>query len=172
MLVALVANANVININTGTQDALRKAVANASTGDVIVMAAGTYVESNSNYISFESKDVTVVEALADIMAAGGAAPLPNMMMIKAEFAARGVPVLTETRVTEIKADGVTVTDKDGQVSDLPADTVVNALGMRSNKEVVEKFAYLIPEVYVIGDAAQVGNMRHATASAFIPAVEC
>ena len=60
MLVALVANANVININTGTQDALRKAVANASTGDVIVMAAGTYVESNSNYISFESKDVTVV----------------------------------------------------------------------------------------------------------------
>ncbi len=60
MLVALVANANVININTGTTDALRKAVANASSGDVIVMAAGTYVESNSDYIAFHGKDVTVM----------------------------------------------------------------------------------------------------------------
>lgn len=60
MLVALVANANVININTGTQDALRKAVAGASSGDIIVMAAGTYVESNSDYIAFHGKDVTVM----------------------------------------------------------------------------------------------------------------
>lgn len=59
MLVALAANANVININSGTTDALRKAVASAGTGDVIVMAAGTYVESNSDYIAFHGKDVTV-----------------------------------------------------------------------------------------------------------------
>lgn len=49
---------------------------------------------------------------------------------------------------------------------------MNALGMRANKEIVDRFAGLIPEVYVIGDAAGAGNMRHATASAFIPAVEC
>ena len=44
--------------------------------------------------------------------------------------------------------------------------------MRPDSEVVNLFSDLIPEVYVIGDAASVGNMRHATASAFIPAVEC
>ncbi|MBQ9339687.1 MAG: DUF5123 domain-containing protein [Paludibacteraceae bacterium] len=60
MLVALVANAAVININTGTSDALRKAVASAGSGDVIVMAAGTYIESNSDYIAFHGKDVTVM----------------------------------------------------------------------------------------------------------------
>ena len=43
MLVALVANANVVNINSGTTDALRKALGNAASGDTIVMAAGTYV---------------------------------------------------------------------------------------------------------------------------------
>ena len=60
MLMALVANANVININSGTADALRKALDGAATGDVIVMAAGTYVESNSNYIAFTGKNVTVM----------------------------------------------------------------------------------------------------------------
>lgn len=60
MLVALVANANVININSDTQDALRKALSGAASGDVIVMAAGTYVESNSDYIAFTGKEVTVM----------------------------------------------------------------------------------------------------------------
>ena len=53
------ANAATININTGTTDALRKALASAANGDEIVMAAGTYVESNSDYIAFTGKSVTV-----------------------------------------------------------------------------------------------------------------
>ena len=60
MLVALAANAKVININSDTKDALRVAVAGAVTGDVIVMAEGTYVESNSDYIAFTGKNVTVM----------------------------------------------------------------------------------------------------------------
>ena len=56
------ANAATININTGTSDALRNALASAANGDVIVMAAGTYEESNSNYIAFNAKNVTVKAA--------------------------------------------------------------------------------------------------------------
>lgn len=44
--------------------------------------------------------------------------------------------------------------------------------MKSDSDVVAKFAGLIPEVYVVGDAAQVNNIRHANQSAFIYAVEC
>ncbi|MBO7545553.1 MAG: DUF5123 domain-containing protein [Paludibacteraceae bacterium] len=61
MLVAFAVNAAVIKINTGTPDALRVALAGASAGDVIEMAAGTYVESNSNFIAFD-KSVTVKAA--------------------------------------------------------------------------------------------------------------
>ncbi len=60
MLVAFVANAAVININSGTTDALRVALSSAASGDVIVMAGGTYVESNSDYIAFTGKEVTVM----------------------------------------------------------------------------------------------------------------
>ena len=60
LLTAWVMNAAVININNGTSDALRKALGGAASGDVIVMAAGTYEESNSDYIAFTGKDVTVM----------------------------------------------------------------------------------------------------------------
>ena len=49
LLTAWAMNAAVININNGTSDALRKALGGAASGDVIVMAAGTYEESNSDY---------------------------------------------------------------------------------------------------------------------------
>ena len=67
VLVALAANAAVININTATSDALRKALNTAATGDTIVMAAGLYVESNSDYIAFTGKEVVVMaEKGADV----------------------------------------------------------------------------------------------------------
>ena len=43
-------------------DNLRIALRNAEDGDTIVMAAGTYVESNSNYIAFDGKTVVVMAA--------------------------------------------------------------------------------------------------------------
>lgn len=58
LLVVCVACAKPIKINTGTVDALRVALYNANDGDEIVMAAGTYVESNSNFIAFD-KNITV-----------------------------------------------------------------------------------------------------------------
>lgn len=60
LLTAWAMNAAVININNGTPDALRKALGGAASGDVIMMAAGTYEESNSDYIAFTGKDVTVM----------------------------------------------------------------------------------------------------------------
>ena len=62
LTLSIVANAATININTETADALRLALNSANNGDEIVMAAGTYVESNSNYIAFAAKHVTVKAA--------------------------------------------------------------------------------------------------------------
>lgn len=62
MLLTLAINAAVININTETEDALRLALNSANDGDIIEMDAGTYVESNINYIAFAAKHVTVKAA--------------------------------------------------------------------------------------------------------------
>lgn len=62
LALALVTNAAVTNIDNGTPDALRLALHYANDGDVIVMAEGVYEESNSNYIAFNAKNVTVKAA--------------------------------------------------------------------------------------------------------------
>ena len=88
LVLSLITNAAVININTGTTDALRVALHYANNGDEIVMAAGTYVESNSNFIAFDGKDVLVrAEEGAEVIiqpqvpitvANGGCAHLQNV----------------------------------------------------------------------------------------------
>ena len=65
LLVVCAANAETISItptSPETSDNLRKALNKAQNGDEIVMAAGTYVESNGNYIAFTGKHVTVKAA--------------------------------------------------------------------------------------------------------------
>ena len=66
MLFALTASAGIIEItptSPHSKDNLRQALDSAATtGDTIVMAEGTYVESNSNYIAFTGKSVVVMAA--------------------------------------------------------------------------------------------------------------
>ena len=62
LLLSLLANATVINItptSPTSSDNLRRALDGTADGDIIEMAAGTYEESNSNYIAFTGKNVTV-----------------------------------------------------------------------------------------------------------------
>lgn len=62
LLLSLLANAAVINItptSPKSSDNLRRALDGAADGDIIEMAAGTYEESNSGYIAFTGKNVTV-----------------------------------------------------------------------------------------------------------------
>lgn len=139
-------------------------------GQKIVIAGGGLVGCEIAYDEvMKGKDVTVVEALSDIMAAGGAAPLPNLMMIKAEFAARGVPVLTETRVSEIKPDGVFVTGRDGNISEIPADTIVNALGFKPVNTLAAALEGCGMQVITIGDALGAANILKAVADGYAAA---
>ena len=176
-------NADVVVIATGSVTSvppipgIEKAVAALDAinhpeklGQKIVIAGGGLVGCEIAYDEvMKGKDVTVVEALADIMAAGGAAPLPNLMMMKAEFAARGVPVLTETRVSEIKPDGVFVTDKDGNISEIPADTVLNALGFKPVNTLAAELEGCGMQVITIGDALGAANILKAVADGYAAA---
>lgn len=86
MLVAFAVNAgNLIPINNSTPDALRLALGTAVNGDTIEMAAGTYVESPSDYLAFYGKAVTVRAAKGAEVILQPQVPIRLKTGAKAEF---------------------------------------------------------------------------------------
>ncbi len=119
----------------------------------------------------EGKDVTVVDMLPVEAFARDASPSPRTMLM-ALLKENKVKLVGDSKVLRFTDAGVEIEDRSWHKTLLEADTIVNALGMKIDLETVETFSSLIPEVYVIGDATRVNNIRHANQSAFIYAVEC
>ena len=110
----------------------------------------------------QGKDVTVVEALDDIMAAGGSgAPYPNKQMIIDLFADRGVKVFTNTKLCEVTDEGALVEKADGTKELFAADTVVSALGFRPAPNLKEEWNELGVPMYEIGDATGAATILKA-----------
>ncbi|MBR3357940.1 MAG: FAD-dependent oxidoreductase [Solobacterium sp.] len=135
-------------------------------GSNIVIAGGGLVGCEIGYDEvLKGKQVTVVELMGDIMAAGAAAPLPNIMMIKAEFAARNVRVLTKTKVTEFCDDGIMVEKEDGTTEKIPADTMINALGFRPDNALAKELEGCA-NVCAVGDVNGAANILKAVAEGY------
>ena len=78
-------------------------------------------------------------------------------------------MLTGTRVSEIKPDAVTVTDKDSKTGEIPADTVVNVLGFRPVNTLTEELEGCGTKVITIGDALGAANILKAVADGYAAA---
>jgi 2-enoate reductase len=137
-------------------------------GDKVVVVGGGLVgceialdEAN------HGKTVTVVEALDDIMAAGGAgAPYPNKQMICDLFEAKGVTVMTGTKLIEVTDEGAMVERADGEKKLIPADTVVSALGFRPVENIKDQIKELGLSVCEVGDATGAGTIMKAIWDAY------
>lgn len=82
----------------------------------------------------------------------------------------GVKLIDQAMVNEIRVDSVAY-ERAGEVSEIPADTVVLACGLRPNAELIRSFREMMPQVTVVGDARATGNIFSANMDAFNVAVE-
>ena len=125
-----------------------------SVGDRVTIIGGGLTGCEIAYELFlQGKHPTIVEMLDDLICTPGIC-LANTSFLRDFFKANNVPVHLETRLNEIREDGVTVTDKEGKSFDIPGDSVILSTGYRPNP--------LAPNgkhIHVIGDACKVGNLR-------------
>ena len=113
------------------------------------------------------KDVTIVEVLDDIMAAGGAgAPYPNKQMIVDLFENKGVKVMTSTKLVGVNRNGALVEKPDGNRMIIEADTVVSALGFKPALNLKEEWKELGKPIYEVGDATGAGTIMKAIWDAY------
>lgn len=122
-----------------------------------------YLAPLVNDLAKANRDITLIE-MTDVLAANesgaGRAVLITRMIGK------GVHVLTGARVTEVGQETIGY-EKDGDTHVIEgADTLVLALGYRTNTELVDNLIAAGITVHAIGDAERPGNIRDAIGAAY------
>lgn len=124
--------------------------ATVETASVLVVGAGLVGLETADYLASLGKNVTIVEMLPE--AGADMDPLAKAMIMK-RLQGAGVVIHTGTKLIRLTADRAIVTQGDEE-SEWPVETVVIAVGVRSNRELPDALAGSDFEVHVIGDAVQ------------------
>ena len=123
-------------------------------GDNVVIIGGGLTGCEIAYeLYLQGKHPPIVEMKNDLIAVKGVC-LANSSYLRDFFKANKVPVHLETKLCEVKPNGVEVCDRNGIKYELEADSVILSTGYRSNP-----LAQQDKHVHIVGDAAKVGNLR-------------
>lgn len=112
------------------------------------------------HLAQNGKTVTIVEALADILKSGAALPPMNEFMLRDLLVFHKVRTLCSARLLAVTDRGAEV-EVGGQKRDVPADSVIIAVGYKPAHALFDELKYDYVNVYNIGDGRKVRNIRAA-----------
>jgi len=140
-----------------------EALRGANVGDKVVVVGGGLVGcETADYLAQQGKEVTIVEMLRHTARDIGPAA---RYFLRRRLAEKGIKILTSTTVEEIVEGGIKVSSGEGSHFLGPVDAVVIATGAESVNELGPKVKGIVPEIYVIGDAAKPGKILAAVEQA-------
>ncbi|UCE55315.1 MAG: FAD-dependent oxidoreductase, partial [Desulfobacterales bacterium] len=102
--------------------------------------------------------MTIVEMLPKI---GSGLEAMTKKILLQKLKEHNVQIMTETRLSKIEDDGVSVVDRDGMKLFIEAEKVVIAIGTRPDKILYEKIKSLGYEIHQIGDCLEPGSAKTA-----------
>ena len=124
------------------------------TGDKVVIFGGGQSGCEAALeLVLAGKHPTVVEYAVDLIATP-AVPLPNASYLREALVFHKVPIYLESTISEIKDGSVVIKGKDGTVTEVECDNVVNAIGF-----VPTPVAKKGRNVHLVGDCVSIGNLR-------------
>ena len=125
------------------------------TGDNIVVIGGGLVGAETaDMLAEQNKKVTIIEMLPHIMKDGEKSPAKYMME---RFKKNGVDIYTSTKLLEI-GDHKIIAEKDGEALEIDqVDTVIVAVGVRTDRNLLDQIEDTNYKVICVGDANGVKN---------------
>jgi pyruvate/2-oxoglutarate dehydrogenase complex dihydrolipoamide dehydrogenase (E3) component len=137
----------------GTNVVFAEAVlAGALAGQKFVIIGGGLVGcETAEYLLSSGKTVTIVEMLEE-MAAGVNESLKVGLLHRLKI--NGVTMLTGVKCQRIEGKRVFITNKEGLEQNIEANTVVIAVGAKSNNELYKYLKDVVPEIYLVGDCVE------------------
>ena len=138
---------------------------------VVIIGGGSIGLETALDLSRKGHKVTVIEAEKDSSRALSAMGGSNARMLKDLIDASDVKLCYGTKVEKINEKSV-ICVKDGETTEIEADTVLTCAGMKSRSELAESFIHCAPEteVFIVGDAVKSGQIAEAVNTAFEAAV--
>ena len=137
-----------------TVEAVDYLLGNKQVGENVAIIGGGLTGCEIAYdLYLQGKKPTIIEMQDDLITTKGIC-LANTSFLRDFFKTNKVPVHLETMLNTINDGSITVTDKDGKQFDIPCDSVIMSVGY--NPAPIAKKG---GKVHVIGDAANVGNLR-------------
>jgi len=118
-------------------------------GRVVVIGGGPVGCDTAHKLASDGKAVVLIEMLPEILRE---ASVFNKFSLMRELSSLGVEIHTNSRLVEIKENGVVVL-KEGEEQFIEADAVILATGFKGDETLFMKLEDLAEEVYQIGDVA-------------------
>ena len=150
---------------------------NAALGkNIIVAGAGEVGLETSDLImtKYKPESLTLIEMREDMgmdmNPMDKAMLFANPSLFPTHFR-NGLRPMVNTRIMEFRADGVSVVDAEGKAQDIPADSIVLALGYVSEKKLCGELQDKGLHTVVLGDAAKVSKIVTAIYQADVLARE-
>lgn len=136
-------------------------------GKVIVIGGGLIGSETASYLADNGKEVSLIEQLPTIAEEEEGTRRKFLMELIDRL---GINVMTKARVLEISDIGVKV-DCNNAIHELKADTIVLALGLKSDNSLAEALKDQV-EVKVIGDAVKPRKALEAIREGFLAGANC
>lgn len=122
--------------------------------NVVVLGGGSVGVETAEYMAFCGSNVTIVEMMDDILIG---LERETWLMLKKEVKEFGMKVYTQSKVTKIEGDKVTLERKGKIITLDEVDTVVVAAGSRPVNDLLVPLQETGVKVTIVGDAKQVRN---------------
>ncbi len=156
IIVATGASANKLPIPGSEKaiEAIEYLLGKKQVGNNVAVIGGGLTGCEIAYeLYLQGKNPTIIEMKNDLIVSDKIC-LANTSFLRDFFNANKVPVYLESRTTVIKDGSVTIIDKKGQETIIPADNVIMSVGYKPSP-IAKKGG----KIHVIGDANKVGSLR-------------
>lgn len=122
--------------------------------NVVVVGGGLVGAETADMLGGQCSQVSIIEMLPQIMKDGEPSPAKYM---KERFRANGVKIYTSTKLTEV-GDHCVIAEREGESFTIEnVDTVIIAVGVRSNRSLLDHVEDLSCKIMKVGDANGVKN---------------
>ncbi|WAW15203.1 FAD-dependent oxidoreductase [Peptostreptococcus equinus] len=111
------------------------------------------------------KEVTIVEALEDIILVNGPTCHANHDMLHALIPFKGINTIFNAKAKSYDGKTLNIDTKEGSKS-IDVDSVILATGYISDQDLYKQVEEDIPEIYLLGDSKNVSNIMYAIWDAF------